>query len=122
MGLEYFTPTALSAEAEALVQFDMDSIRQVVASKHDRLPEVWLADPAFYESNGRISRDSISSRLLAYSPHDRTIYATDGCNCCTRRLNVALETLTHSELQTFAENNELRIDLLERLVLLTARN
>jgi hypothetical protein len=122
MGLEYFTPSALSAAAEELVQFDMDSIRQVVASKHDRSPEIWLADPALYESNGRVRRDSPSSRLLAYSTHDRIVYATDGCNCCTRELNVAIETLTESELQTFAENNEFRLDLLKRLVRLTIRS
>ena len=67
------------------------------------------------------ARSRASPRLLAYSLQDRIIYATDGCNCCTRRLNGALETLTDSELQTFAEDNELRLDLLEHLVHLTVK-
>ena len=115
MRLEYFTSAKLSPGAEDLVRFDMDSIRQIVAANHGRQPEVWLADPSGYERSGRVLRDSPSSRLLAYSPADKTIYASDGCNACTRQLNVSLETLTDSELQTFAEDNDVRLDLLERL-------
>ena len=47
------------------------------------------------------------------------IYATDGCNSCARRLAVSLESLTDSQLQAFAEDNDLRIDLLQRLIDLT---
>ena len=111
MKLEYFTPASLSAEAEALVQFDMDSIRQVIASRHAGLPDIWLADPALYENNGRLLRDSTSSRLLAYSANDHMIYATDGCNSCAR----PLDGLTDSALHTLASENEFRFDLLKRL-------
>ena len=115
MRVQYLTESALSEAAEKLVRFDMDSIRQVVAANHSTMPRVWLADPLAYENNGRLLRDSPSSRLLAYSVEDRIVYATDGCNSCTRRLNAALETFTDSELQSFAEDNDLRIALLERL-------
>ena len=114
--MTYFSDTKLSEAAEELVHFDMDSIRQVIASQHGSEPEIWLADPESYETNGRVLRDSPSSRLLAYSSIERKIYATDGCNSCTRRLEVALELLTDSALQAFAEDNELRVDLLERLI------
>jgi hypothetical protein len=113
--LEYFTSSPLSVAAEDLVRFDMDSIRQMVAAEHGSEPDVWLADPAGYERSGRVLRDSPQSRLLAYSRSDKRIYASDGCNACTRRLQVALESLTDSEIQTFAEDNDLRLDLLERL-------
>jgi hypothetical protein len=115
MRVEYFGETKLSESADALVRFDMDSIRQVVAAGHGRMPDVFLVDADSYERNGRVLRDSPTSRLLAYSASDRVIYANDGCNSCTRRLNAALETFTDSELQTFAEDNGLRLDLLERL-------
>ncbi len=93
----------------------MDSIRQMVTANHGAEPDIWLCDPAGYEKSGRILRDSPSSRLLAYSTADKTIYGSDGCNACTRRLAVALESLTDSELQSFAEDNDLRLDLLERV-------
>src|SRR5580704_9851652 len=111
MTLEYFSDSVLSAQAEELVHFDMDSIRQVVAGRHGHEPEIWLADPEAYEKKGRLLRDSTSSRLLAYSKLDQVLYASDGCNCCTRQLPLPLETLTDSELQSFATDNELRFDL-----------
>src|SRR5262245_18716222 len=114
MKLEY-SGDRLSKAAEDLVGFDMASIKQVVAAGHARMPEIWLVDSNAYERNGRALRDSESPRLLAYSPEDGIVYATDGCNSCTRRLDTPLETLTDSQLQTFAEDNEIRLDLLERL-------
>ena len=116
MTLEYFSDSVLSTQAEELVHFDVDSVRQVVAGRHGHEPEIWLVDPDAYEKNGRLLRDSTSSRLLAYSKQDQVLYATDGCNCCTRRVPLPLETLTSSELQTFAEDNDLRLDLLKRLI------
>jgi hypothetical protein len=115
MKLEYSTGDPLSKAAEDLVDFDMASIKQVVAASHGRTPEIWLVDSKAYEHNGRALRDSESARLLGYSPQDRILYATDGCNSCTRRLNAALENLTDSQLQALAEDNEIRLDLLERL-------
>ncbi len=111
----YFSDPTLSQAARDLIHFDMDSIRQVVAAQRDREPDVWLADPDAYEKDGRILRDSPSSRLLAYSRTGRVIYATDGCNACTRRLGMPLESISDSELQSFAEDNNVRLDLLERL-------
>lgn len=106
----------MSPAAEELLQFDMASIRQSVTSLHGQQPQFWIHDPESYEKNGRLLRDSPAPRLLAYAPVDRIVYACDGCNTCTRRMNIALESLTGPELQAFAEDNDLRLDLLERLV------
>ena len=99
-----------------MIQFDADSIRQVVSAQHLANPDVWLADPDAYEKNGRVLRDSDSPRMLAYSTKDQMLYATDGCNSCARRVRTNLEMLPSSELQEFAADNELRNDLLEKLV------
>ena len=109
------TSSQLSPAAENLVRFDMDSIRQMVAAEHGAEPDIWLADPSGYERGARLLRDSPHSRLVAYSRTDKRVYASDGCNACTRRLKVTLESLTDSELQTFAEDNDLRLDVLEKL-------
>jgi hypothetical protein len=95
----------LSAAATDLIQFDADSLRRLGN------PEIWLADPEAYEKNGRLLRDSDTPRMLAYSKKDHILYATDGCNSCTR--TVDLGTLTNVE--GFAEENAIRLDLLERL-------
>jgi hypothetical protein len=113
--LDYLTSAKLSPAAEDLVRFDVESIRQIVAANHGHEPELWLADPEGYERHGRVLRDSPTSRLLAYSSLEQTIYASDGCNACVRRLTVSLGSLTDSQLQTFAEDNDLRPDFLERL-------
>jgi hypothetical protein len=117
--VNYFYDRPVSEAAQELIHFDRDSIRQVIAALRGREPEVWLADPDAYEKDGRVFRDSPSSRLLAYSRANQTLYASDGCNACTRRLAVPLETLSDSELQAFAEDNDVRLDLLERLTDLT---
>ncbi len=116
MRLEYFTSATLSPAAEELVRFDMDSIRQIVKAMHGSEPQVWVADPQSYEKNGRVLRDSPESRLLAYSAADQIVYACDGCNTCTRRLYGSLEALSPSELQAFAAENDMRLDLLKKLI------
>ena len=110
--LNYFREHALSPAASDLVRFDADSIRQVASAERRGDPDVWLVDPGEYERNGRLLRDSESPRMLAYSTRDQILYATDGCNSCARRLPA---TLPLSELKSFAEDNDLRIDLLEYL-------
>jgi hypothetical protein len=114
--MNFLRARQLTPAASDLVQFDTASIRQAVAALHLAVPDVWLADPDAYENNGRILRDSESARMLAYSRKDRVLYATDGCNSCTRRLRTSLETLTPAELVKFAQENEVRLELLEELV------
>ena len=114
--MNYFRERALSKAASDLIQFDADSIRLVVSSQHQPPPEVWLVDPDAYEKNGRVLRDSDSPRMLAYSKTDRTLYGTDGCNSCARRARANLESLPADELKQFADDNELRLELLEHLV------
>jgi len=116
--MNYFRETKLSPKAAELVQFDVDSIKQVVAAERLTMPDVWLADPDEYERNGRIRRDSESPRLLAYSKKTRTLYGTDGCNSCARRVPAELTALEEDDLIAFARDNELRMDLLKRLIAL----
>jgi hypothetical protein len=114
--MNFLHERTLSPAASELVQFDSDSIRQVVSGEHLTPPDVWVADPDAYEKNGRVFRDSDSPRMLAYSKKDHVLYANDGCNTCTRRVETQLERLPSEELQTFAEENGIRLDLLQALV------
>src|SRR6476659_5520242 len=114
--MNFLRDKKLSQAASDLIAFDADSIRQVVSSQHLANPDVWLVDPDAYENNGRVLRDSDSPRMLAYSRKDQVLYATDGCNCCTRRVQSDLRLLASDQLQEFALQNELRVELLERLI------
>jgi hypothetical protein len=114
--MNFLRKAKLSKAASDLVEFDVQSIDQVVSSQHLAKPDVWLADPEAYEKNGRVLRDSDSPRMLAYSRKDQVLYATDGCNCCTRRVQSDLRLLASDQLQEFALHNELRVELLERLI------
>lgn len=118
MKLVLFTERPLSSKANDLVQFDADSIRQIVASRHGEPPELWLADPDQYERNGQILRDSTSPRLLACSSESRTLYVTDGCNSCTHELDASLRTLSASQLHALSKATGIRIELLEKLAIL----
>jgi len=110
--MNFFRQRSLSAAASELIEFDADSIRRLGS------PDVWLVDPDAYEKNGRILRDADTPRMLAYSTKDHSLYATDGCNSCTRQLPRNLKQLTAEELKQFAKENELRLELLEGLIAL----
>ena len=116
--MNFLRERIISQAASDLIQFDSDSIRQVVAAQGFAAPDIWLADPDAYEKNGRIFRDSDSPRLLAYSTKDQVLYATDGCNSCARRVPKQIEILPSTELKGFAEENGLRLELVEKLVAL----
>ena len=79
--MKLLRPRQLSVGASDLIQFDADSIKQI--AKPDE-PDFWVADPDKYEKNGRVLRDSESPRMLAYSLKKQILYATDGCNACTK--------------------------------------
>src|SRR5262245_4844470 len=113
--MNFFSDRVLSESASNLIRFDEDSIRQIVSARRLAAPDIWLVDPDSYEKNGRVLRDSNSARMLAYSTKDQILYATDGCNACTRSVGADLESLGPAELKGFAEQNELRLELLERL-------
>lgn len=115
MKVLHLTEHPLSSKGSDLVQFDVDSIRQLVAAQHGKQPEHWLADPDQYERNGRILRDSATPRLLAYSPENRTLYVTDGCNSCTHQLDINLTALSADQLLRFAEKNKIPPAMLQRL-------
>jgi hypothetical protein len=80
-------------KAEELIDFDMDSIRQIAKAERLKAPELWLANPDQYEETGRILRDSTSPRMLAYSPERMVLFATDGCNSCAHFLAADLKEL-----------------------------
>ena len=108
--MNYLRERPLSAGAEDLIQFDEDSIRRLGGN-----PDVWLVDPDQYEKNGRLLRDSESSRMLAYSTKNHVLYATDGCNSCTRELPANIEKLSADDLEQFAQDNNLHVELLQEL-------
>jgi hypothetical protein len=118
MQVAYLTDASLSEKARDLVQFDVDSIRQVAAGNHATAPTLYVADPDQYEHNGRLLRDSTSPRLLGYSPEDHILYANDGCNSCTHRLAADLKNLAEDDLRKFAEANKVREDLLIKIAAL----
>jgi hypothetical protein len=115
MKRHYLSDCKLSAKAEALADFDMDSIRQIVSAKRSNPPTVWLADPDQYEHNGRLLRDSTSPRLIAYSADDRILYATDGCNTCEHRLSVDFNALSQDAIHTLSDQSHIPLNLLEHL-------
>jgi hypothetical protein len=116
MKIVHLTQRSLSAKAEELVRFDMDSIRQIIASRHGVPPELWLADPEQYERDGRVLRDSTSPRLLAYSGGSKDLYVTDGCNSCSHQMPTELGKLTSNQIQELAAETGIRLELLEKLV------
>jgi hypothetical protein len=116
MQVFYLTETPLSAKAQDLAQFDVDSIRQAAAGNHGAEPTLYLADPEQYEKNGRILRDSTSPRLLGYSPQDNILYANDGCNSCTHPIPANLSELHAEQARAFAGNNKIPETLLSRIV------
>jgi len=105
----------LSAKAEELIEFDMDSIRQIAASQHLQAPEIWLINPDQYERAGRIQRDSTTARMLAYAPEHRIVFATDGCNSCTHSLGKDLNIFDREALIQLAAKGEIQLELLEGL-------
>jgi len=115
MTLLHLTERSLSPKAIELMEFDMDSIRQVVAAEHNQQPELWLSDPDQYERDGRILRDSATPRLLAYSPQNKTLYVTDGCNSCSHQLEADLNRLTADQLQVLSEKTGIRLEFLRTL-------
>ena len=114
--MNFFRERKLSQAAEDLIEFDADSIRKVVSAQHLTNPDVWLVDPDAYERNGRVLRDSDSPRMLAYSTKDQVLFATDGCNSCTRRVRTNLAALPSIELKEFAQHNAIPQELLDGLI------
>jgi hypothetical protein len=116
MEIHYSTARQLSAKAMAFLEFDVDSIRQVVSGRHGTTPRYWLADPEQYEQNGRALRDSTEPRLLAYSPEDRVLYANDGCNSCTHVIERDLRGLSSEDVLALGGQIKVSATLLKRMV------
>jgi len=101
--LHLLSERVLPDAAKELIRFDMDSIRQIAASRRSSRLTLWLADPDQYEQNGRVLRDSASPRLLAYAPDERVLYATDGCNSCVYDLQSAHGEISGPMLERLLE-------------------
>ncbi len=115
MKIYYLSKDALSDAAKAHVEFDMGSIRQVVAADRGDEPDVWLVAQHGYQTKGHPLRDSDSIRLLAYSKNSHVVYGTDGCNTCRHFLNTSLETIVDRELTAISERTQLPQTLLGHL-------
>jgi len=103
-------------KAEELIDFDMDSIRQIAKAERLKDPELWLANPDQYEETGRILRDSTSPRMLAYSPERKVLFATDGCNSCAHYLPADLKEYDEALLAAFSNDSRIEPGLLGRMV------
>ena len=105
----------LNDSARALVEFDMASIRQVVAARRDPEPAVWILEPAGYQHDGHPLRDNDTVRLIGYVPASRAIYATDGCNSCRHAPDVRIETAAPEELARLSARTQLPESMLALL-------
>lgn len=113
--IHFTRQTPLDREARALVDFDMDSIRQMVRADHEADPAVWIVDPEGYLADGHVQRDSASIRLVAYVSESGTIYATDGCNSCRHRPEKRIEDIDESEFPSVFAQTQLPVTLLREL-------
>ena len=106
----------ITPKAQELVDFDMDSIRQIAAAEKLKAPQLWLANPDQYESTGRILRDSSSPRMLAYAPERNVLLVTDGCNTCAHFLAADLKEMDEAKLKVFSTESHIAPELLDRMV------
>ncbi len=115
MKIYYTSEDHLSEAANELIEFDVGSIRRVVAADGGDEPDLWLVAPGGYQTNGHPQRDSESIRLIAYSKLSGIVYATDGCNACRHVLDTSLETTRDEKLITLSEQTQLPHTLLQAL-------
>ena len=113
--VRYSSDLVLTDEAIQLVHFDVESVSQVLRAQQEEAPDVWLARPEGYQTEGHILRDSEAIRLIAYCGNARVIYATDGCNACRHHLQERLEQMSDDALRSFASDTQLPYPMLERL-------
>ncbi len=106
----------ITPKAQELVDFDMDSIRQIAASEKLKAPQLWLANPDQYESQSRILRDSTSPRMLAYLTERNVLLVTDGCNSCVHFLKLDLKEMDEETLRSFSTESHIAPELLRRMV------
>ena len=116
LNLNYLNQRTLSPKAHELIQFDIESIRQIVSAQHSAVPETWLVDPDQYEKDGRLLRDSPAPRLIAYSSDTHIVYTTDGCNACARQV------LSLQDIRGLPDNSGIPRELLERLASLVHKD
>lgn len=102
----YSSDLSLDDEALALVGFDFESVSQVIRAERDGRPDVWLARPEGYQSDGHMLRDSETIRLIAFCKDSSVIYATDGCNACRHHLTEPLGQMSDDDLRSFSAQTQ----------------
>ena len=122
MPIHYTRQADLGVQARGLVEFDMGSIRQMVAAQRDPEPTLWVADPDGYERDGHVTRDSDSVRLLAWVESSGMIYATDGCNSCWHTPPVRLPGVSGGDLKELSERMQLPLAMLDLLTALLRKS
>ena len=113
--VHYSSDLQLTDDALRLVRFDVESVSQVISSRHAADPDLWLARPEGYLTDGHLLRDSEAIRLVAYSSAARVIYATDGCNACRHTLEKPLSKMSDEELETLSSRTQLPYSMVSRL-------
>jgi hypothetical protein len=116
VNIEWLGDVTLSPKARDLVDFDIASIRQVIAGKRGSEPDVWVVSAADYEQGGRILRDTPHTRLIAYAAKDHMLYGTDGCNSCAKAVDLAAAGMTSETLDACSAETGVPRPLLERLM------
>lgn len=117
----YTRDMELHEDARVLVEFDMASIRLMVAAAHDSDPDVWIVDPAGYERDGHVLRDNDAVRLVAYVGGSGTIYTTDGCNSCWHAPAPPLKEASPGDLRDFTARTQVPVEMLRLLAKILAR-
>jgi hypothetical protein len=103
----------LHEEATSLIDFDIASIRQMVAAHRDSAPVLWIVEPEGYEKDGHVLRDNEAVRLIAYVTASGMIYATDGCNSCWYSPDIQIAKATDAELTSYSNRTQLPATMLE---------
>jgi hypothetical protein len=102
----------LTAEALALVQFDVESVARLVRAGRDGEPDVWLARPEGYQTPEHALRDSDAIRLVAWCRASGVLYATDGCNACRHVLPASPAEMSAEELAALAAETQIPYPML----------
>lgn len=113
--VRYSSDLPLTADALDRVRFDIESVVQVMRSRREEAPDIWLARPEGYQEGGHALRDSDAIRLVAWSAPGRVLYATDGCNTCRHALERPLGTMSPADLESLASTTQIPFSMLGAL-------
>lgn len=113
--IRYSSALELTAEALALVRFDVESVARLVRAGRDGDPDIWLARPEGYQTPEHALRDSDAIRLVAWCRGSGVLYATDGCNSCRHVLPTSPAEMSAEELAALATETQIPYPMLSGL-------